>query len=185
MSLFTDLVIVSVELFKFIESMEVDSKSRVTPFKVNKDHSLSYPDHFAVLLSFRGIPLKKNKSALGKKYTRWNLNKKYGWNVNKELITINPKLESIANCSSTDLDFISNSIEKELKTVKFKAFGKVKVRNHQRSSKLESLMKKRSNLHVMTQQQRTFLLKLKMKFPWSLVQLKRKVLTKSWKSWKH
>ena len=68
-----DLVIVSTDLMKYVESLETDSSRKFTPFKRNNDNTLSFPDHFAILLTLKGMPLMK-RNKLGRKPIKWNTN---------------------------------------------------------------------------------------------------------------
>ena len=58
------------------------------------------------------------------------------------------KLDNIANSSTNDPDVIMNVIESELRNVKFKAFGKVKVRKSARHNReeLEALIARKEKL---------------------------------------
>ena len=124
-----DLVIVSKGLEKYVQTMEIDSKRSFTPFKQKNGSSLSFPDHYALSVMFKGIPLKiVNNNLTKKKFTRWNTNKVNRWKRYNELTSNNSKLEEIARSNEEDPNVIMNSIEKELNSVKFIAFGKVKVR---------------------------------------------------------
>ena len=69
---------------KYVECFEVDSNRKFTLLKRNAEKTLSFPDHFAMLLTFSGIPL-RNKNKLGRKYTKWNINKTEGWKTFKPM----------------------------------------------------------------------------------------------------
>ena len=84
-----DLAIISKDLFKYLEVMNIDKDRKVTPFRVCEDYSHKHSDHFAVSLTFKGIPLKKENMSLGKKFTTWNTNKPNGWKVYRELTEFN------------------------------------------------------------------------------------------------
>ena len=62
-----DLAIVNQDLYKYVVTMEIDSKRLATPFKVCKDLSRKYTDHFACVVCFKGIPLKCKTVSLGNK----------------------------------------------------------------------------------------------------------------------
>ena len=118
-----DLVIESKELFQYVDKMEIDNGGKMTAFKCNKKgKTLSFPDHYSILTTFKGIPEKRRFPSLGKKFTTWNTNKVNGWENYKLLTTSNKKLDNIANSSSTDPDYLMNEIDKELKSIKYKAF---------------------------------------------------------------
>ena len=53
-----DLFIVSRNLYKYVEVLEVDSKLQMTPFYVKcKNGEKNFTDHYACLMTFKGIPL--------------------------------------------------------------------------------------------------------------------------------
>ena len=58
----------------------------------------------------------------------------------------NSKLENIANNSIDDPDIVMNAIERELNSVKFKAFGKVKVKSKKTKDDLDKLVEKKQEL---------------------------------------
>ena len=102
---------------------------------------MSFPDHFGICLKFKGIPLKSTQAEIKKKYTRWNTNRENGWKSYLELTTDNKKLEEIASSDTKDPEIVMNSIDKEMNSVKFIAFGKVKVREREiRKGNLEKLI---------------------------------------------
>ena len=65
-----DILIISNDLYKYVETMEIDEKRLITPFKNNKDKSLTYSDHLSLLVTFKNIPLKQKCNIYGKKITR-------------------------------------------------------------------------------------------------------------------
>ena len=68
-----DLVIVSKNLMEFVDRVEIDSKRKITPFKAERDGSLNFTDHYACLLTFKGIPLKATKLKIGApRAIKWN-----------------------------------------------------------------------------------------------------------------
>ena len=142
-----DLVIISVELEKYVKHMKIDNERAFTPFKRNNSNNkMSFPDHYAVEVIFHDIPLRSNLKSVGVKYTLWNTNKPNGWQKFHELTTNNKKLDSIANDPTNDANVIMKIIEKELKVIQFEAFGKVKVKRGRKGGKLEELMKKKEKL---------------------------------------
>ena len=132
----------------FIDGMIIDSKRRITPFKQNNGKCLSFPDHYSIVLSFRGIPTKEKHVSIGKKYTHWNTNRENGWQKYKELTSSNSRLERAANSNSDDPDYLMNIIEKELTSIKYKAFGKVKIkkRDSVTPDELENLIGEKDRL---------------------------------------
>ena len=51
-----DIVIVSSALEKYVKVMEVDSERKFTSFKQIKGGQLSFPDHYSLKVTFKGIP---------------------------------------------------------------------------------------------------------------------------------
>ena len=104
--------------------MVIDKDGRITTFKRNKTNQLCFPDHYAIEVTFHGLPLKSKLKSLGKKYTFWNTNKPNGWNIYKDLTTSNVKLDTIANDPTLDADIIVKIIEKELNLSNSSHFGR-------------------------------------------------------------
>ena len=78
----------------------------------------------------------------------WNLKKEGGWQYYKELSEDNDNLKKIAKDTSNNPTLLMERFEKEMKKVKFKAFGKVSVRNDLRTSKdLKYLQKQKLSLN--------------------------------------
>ena len=142
-----DLVIVSSSLEKYVEEMIIDKKREFTPFKQNKGKTIAFPDHYAISITFKGLPLRNDSVSLGKKYTQWNTNKKGGWNRYKILTNSNKKLDEIAASESEDPDVLMKGIEKEMNNIKYKAFGKVKIKKRkEKDGKLEMLLVKKEKV---------------------------------------
>ena len=78
-----DLVVVSTDLLKYIERLEVDKELKWTPSRGSKG-ILKHSDHYALLLTFKDVPMSKSKPAACKKERIWNTRCKNGWNVYKE-----------------------------------------------------------------------------------------------------
>ena len=142
-----DMIIVSKDLEQYIDTLQIDSERRFTPFKQNKGKTLSFPDHFGLCLKFKGIPLKSVQTKVRRKYTRWNTNRKGGWKQYQELTTNNMKLEEIAFSEDKDPDKIMSAIDKEMNAIKFISFGKVKVREKEiKRGNLEKLIQKKDEI---------------------------------------
>ena len=136
----------SEDLLKFVDTFEIDNKRKVTPFKTGKDHSITYTDHYAISVKFKEIPYKSRHERVGRRFTRWNTHKPKGWETYRNLTSSNPRFDSIAESDIDDPNVIMKKIEKELTAVKFKAFGKVKVRNQRKRGKLEELIDEKAKL---------------------------------------
>ena len=72
-----DVIVVSKNLLKYIEKLDIDSKLEWTPYSQYKGH-LKYHDHYALLLVFNQIPMRKQIKYPGKKFTIWNTKKMVG-----------------------------------------------------------------------------------------------------------
>ena len=124
-----DLVIVSAELEEHVDEMVIDSSRKFTPFRRHSNGKISYSDHFGISVTFKNLNHHSSNNKFVKKYTRWNTNKQNGWNIYKDLTTNNVRFEQIASSPSTDPDELMRKISRELEAVKYKSFGKVKVKN--------------------------------------------------------
>ena len=122
-----DLCILSKELFRYVHSLIIDDKLERTPFHVVSGGKRVHSDHYSLLLSLEGVPTVIDKKVGRQKQTRWNTNKTGGWDAYKSLTTENKVLEEVASSDSLDANSLSNKVNKELVSIKFKAFGKVKV----------------------------------------------------------
>ena len=54
-----DLIIISKELFKYVEVMIIDKNLNLTPARVITRNKVIYSDHYAIIMKFKDIPLKK------------------------------------------------------------------------------------------------------------------------------
>ena len=140
-----DLCLVSKELFPYVDSMKIDDLRQFTPFRPC-GKSVTYTDHYAIQISFKGLPLASKKSVKEKDIVRWNTNRKDGWESYKELTDGNEALDDAAS-ANMESDKLMKKIDKELTAVKFKAFGKVKVKKKGAVDKnLLNLQNERNNL---------------------------------------
>ena len=74
-----DSVVVSSDLKKYIDILEIYSTLKWTPSRVDKE-ILKYSDHFALKVVFRSLPMKRGTmKTLNKKEIKWNMRKKLGW----------------------------------------------------------------------------------------------------------
>ena len=120
-----DIVIVSTNLTQYIEELKIDNKLEWTPYRAVKG-KLKYPDHYGLLLSFKGLPSKETKSFPGRKSVIWNTRKRGGWDVYKQRTENNERLYKVVESNEEDPEKVLKCIEKELTSVKFASFGKVK-----------------------------------------------------------
>ena len=90
-----------------------------------------------MLLKLKNVPLRhQNDKKTTRKSSRWNTRKAGGWNAYKELTTENLVLEGVGSLGK-DVTKIEKTIDKELTSAKYKAFGKVTCKSD-RSSKSKS-----------------------------------------------
>ena len=141
-----DIVIISNNLVKYVDSLEIDVKQQWTPCQQHKG-KLKYPDHYALKLTFKGIPTKELIPLAGRKSIKWNTRKKGGWESYKSKTDNNLKLIKVREMDSNTPDKISKAIEKELTSVKFASFGKIELSSKNRDHKsLNDLQRKKDNI---------------------------------------
>ena len=123
-----DLCIISKELLKYVDSLVIDNGRGFTPFRSIDKKNVKYTDHYSLLVSFKNIPLLKNKVA-SQGIVRWNTNREGGWSKYKEMTNNNDIFNEIAVMPSGDPEKMMNDLDKELKRVKFESFGRVKFKS--------------------------------------------------------
>ena len=130
-----DLIIISKELLKYVDEVIIDKNFNFTPGKPIGRNKMCYPDHYAMLFTMKNIPLSNGKVAPCEKFKMWNLNKDDGWKKYRELTEENENLKKVIQDDAENPTELMNTIDKELTKVKFKAFGKVTVKNDLKTSK--------------------------------------------------
>ena len=93
--LLLDYIIVSSSLIKHIDKLEVDKDLKWTPSRV-KNSVLKFPDHYALLLTLKNIPMMEKMKVVNRKQIRWNTRKPNGWQRYKSLTEENEKLLALA-----------------------------------------------------------------------------------------
>ena len=73
-----DLIIVSRDLLKYVDTFEIDNRRKYTPSHALKKNTLTYPDHLALILTFKDIPKKFSEPKKTPAPVIWNTNKKSG-----------------------------------------------------------------------------------------------------------
>ena len=142
-----DLCIVSKSLVKYFDEFVVDDKLKFTPgYAVGG--RIQYSDHFSLLITFKGIPLKKGNINTVHTERRWNTNRKGGWCNYCKMTDHNYKFQEIVEKGERKSnDMIDKEICKELTKTKFKCFGKVKPSKFRKESpKLKELKEKKDKL---------------------------------------
>ena len=138
-----DYIIVSTNLVKYIEKLEVDANLNGT---ANRNHKgiLKFPDHYAVMMTLKNIPMKKTMSVPPRKEIVWNTRKKNGWIKYREKTENNPVFLKAATMEDENEEAVLKMIEKELTSIKFACFGKVKLTSKDKSVKnLEALQEEK------------------------------------------
>ena len=131
---------------EYIDKLEIDIDLKWTPCR-SKNGVLKYPDHYALLLAFKDIPMFKAKPIPCKKEIVWNTKKKEGWKKFKEKTENNKMLIKASQSESSDPERVLKSIEKELNKVKYASFGKVKKYSKPKlSRKLDKLQSNKINI---------------------------------------
>ena len=113
---------------KYVKEVIIDKNFNFTPGRPLGNNKMCYPDHYGIIFVMENIPLANGKARC-KKYKIWNLKKDGGWNKYNELTDENKRFNEVSEDESKNPTVIMDIIEKELTKVKFKAFGKVSVRN--------------------------------------------------------
>ena len=122
-----DLVIVSENLFKYVEKLEIDKDLRWTPSRVTKGR-LKYSDHYSLLLMFKGIPKKMERVVGKKKPIIWNTKKPGCWEEYYKKTNDNPALENAVETEKNDPNKLMKNIKKKMTSLKYKCFGKVSLK---------------------------------------------------------
>ena len=142
-----DFVIISEDMLKYVNKFDIDNGKSITPFKTNDQNVISFTDHLAIYVIFRRISLERTKKNHCIKSIRWNFNKPGGWIRYKELTSSNKVFDDIAISPVEDPDVLMKKIDNELNTIRFKAFGKVKIKKAVKvKGKLESLLEGKKNI---------------------------------------
>ena len=141
-----DLVVVSKELMKYVNKLEIDRNYNFTPGR-NNNGTIKYPDHYAVLLEFNKIPVRNQDFKPANKYVTWDTKKREGWLQYFKATDDNEELAKIANLEVGDTNMLQRAIDKELERKKHKCFGKVKISKKSNESKnLEKLQQRKVEL---------------------------------------
>lgn len=128
-----DLCIVSAELSEFVDTFEIDSERKFTPFRPGNG-KLHYTDHYSINLIFKNLTLRHINRQFVKKSIIWNTNKPGGWEMYSELLENNENLINIADNTFDDPETLMKVIDKEMNNAKYKAFGKVKQKKKDKHS---------------------------------------------------
>ena len=116
-------------MLKYVEKLFIDKKLAFTPGRAINKTKIVYPDHYALILKFKNIPLKPTKSLSGSRHSTWNTNKEGGWERYKDITGENSKMDNIGDEAIEDATETMKKVSKELDKCKFVGFGKVSVKD--------------------------------------------------------
>ena len=130
-----DLCIVSRELLKYVDSLIIDKDRNFTPYRPIDKKRVSFTDHYSLLVTFKNIPLASNRAITNGARVMWNTNREGGWTKYEELTTENKVLDELALQEDGDSDKMMKKLSKEMNDIKYKSFGKVKVKQNSKADK--------------------------------------------------
>ena len=145
-----DLVLVSKNLVKYVERLEIDSVQKYklarTTVKNGKLGSTS-TDHYPMIFKLKGIPLKQMTAERVEKEIVWNLRKEGGWEKYHEITEIKcDELVKVTSNNDESIEVIAEKFDKIHEKIKFASFGKTKRKKLQQGDKtLIDLVKKKTN----------------------------------------
>ena len=91
----------SSSIVKYIEYLEIDKELRWTASKAVKG-SLVFPDHYALYLKLRDIPMKNKLMKNSQKKIIWNTKKEGSWANYRQKTEINERFCNIAEIDDED-----------------------------------------------------------------------------------
>ena len=125
-----DLVIISIDLAAFIDTLRIDKERVITPHRsIGKKKNLIYTDHFSMVFILKNLPMVKKKIQHEEKITVWNTNKSGGWDMYKELTKENKDLDKLADEDISNPTSFNTKLERIMNKLKFRSFGKVTFSN--------------------------------------------------------
>ena len=131
-----DMFIVSRELRPHVTSLVIDSERKFTPSRVVKrkgEAKQVYTDHYSALLTLTNLA--RGKDMMEGKQLRWNLAKEGGWSRYKELTDeYAEKIEKAVTSPENTVEEAMTKFERIHDKIKFRAFGKVTLRDRRDDS---------------------------------------------------
>ena len=106
-----DLIIVSRDLFKHVDEVIIDKELEFTPGNPTGQGKVVYPDHYAMILKMKSIPLASNRNSASSKYQTWNLNKEGGWQKYQEITDANEIFNRLVNNNEDNPTVIMKEID--------------------------------------------------------------------------
>ena len=163
-----DLLICSIGLRPFIESLIIDSNREHTMKRAvfkNGKFCITYSDHFTLILKMKNLPRNHTRK---EKQIRWNLKKQGGWELYKELAEEkSDKMIEVIDDTSKSIEEVVKKFERMHNDIKFEAFGKVtlkdknNVQEKQQKNKTSEEEEARNLLKKQTEKAEEELIKLK------------------------
>ena len=92
-----DLVLISVSLLPYVESILIDSKKEFSPIRPISKVKWITSDHFPIIVTFKNLPLKNTKKTKIDNFTIWNTNKSGGWTAYENLTSKDDIFANICN----------------------------------------------------------------------------------------
>ena len=118
------------------------------PLSRSVKETLKFPDHYAILLKLKDIPMKPPTSFVTRKQVIWNTKRKSGWEKYEQKTENNPVFMKVSNMEEESAESVLKVIEKELNSVKYACFGKIKVSSKNKNErKLEDLQAKKISMY--------------------------------------
>ena len=134
-----DMFVVSRELRPFVEKLVIDNKKEMTPARPIKKKGkfvMTYTDHFSGLLTFHG--LQRTNGVKEVKEKRWNLAKEGGWDSYKKLCEEgSDKMKEVIENEDNSIEDVIDKFDKVHNKIKYKAFGKVTIRNRNKGRSVQ------------------------------------------------
>ena len=131
-----DLAMCSVDLLPFVKGMLIDCERKVTPKRVvssKKGIKFVFADHLPIIIVLEGMNISKR---VVKVETRWNLAKPGGWEAYKVLTNkVTDDMDRVIDDDSKTIDEVVEKVEKIQDKIKYKAFGKTRIKKRVEKSK--------------------------------------------------
>ena len=125
-----DLAIISVSLTAFVSRVIVDSQRCFTPRRIIRNRSRTktiFTDHYSVMVKLKGMPTKQQKE---NHEHAWNKGNPNGWEMYERMTDEkSDTIKAIVDNQDNDIEMVINKLDKIETKIKFKAFGKTKVKS--------------------------------------------------------
>ena len=118
-----DLVIVSLELETYIDSIVIDSGMKLAPFRPLSKNLSKQSDHFPLIVTFvENFTCIKEKKVVKSNHTIWNTNREGGWKIYQEMTDNAEPFEKIFDeVEITDTTKAMKNVKKALDKIRYTA----------------------------------------------------------------